>query len=199
LKTIHEYIPGIQANYMFGLETDAGDEPIELLKEVMIRTPFVWSAVSTPMPFGGSPLYDQLLAAGRILETMPFHFYYEPYLTLKPAHYDPVSYYRRMIAISKHVVSPTMTARRLAMTPGLLRILHGLRTYHTFRLMRAYQAILGRLEKDRAFRRFHEGETDVVPPFYRQTITRDLGAYASLLTEEDLRPVPNRLPVAAVS
>ncbi|HEV7242391.1 MAG TPA: radical SAM protein [Thermoanaerobaculia bacterium] len=199
LKTIHEYIPGIQANYMFGLETDAGDEPVELLKEVMIRTPFVWSAVSTPMPFGGSPLYDQLLAAGRILETMPFHFYYEPYLTLKPAHYDPVSYYRRMIAISKHVVSPAMTARRLAMTPGLLRILHGLRTYHTFRLMRAYQAILGRLEKDRAFRRFHEGETDVVPPFYRQTITRDLGAYASLLTEEDLRPVPNRLPVAAVS
>lgn len=192
LQSISEYIPGIQANYIFGLDSDAGDEPVEMLQEIMTRTPFVWSVVNIPMPFGGTPLYDQLLAGGRILQSIPFHFYYKPYLTVKLAHYDPVSYYRKLVAIWRHIVSPSMTARRLALTPGSIRILHGMRTYHAFRLMRACQNILGRLERDAAFRRFHEGASNTLPAYYRQTIERDLGAYASLLSAEDLRPVPNR-------
>jgi radical SAM superfamily enzyme YgiQ (UPF0313 family) len=199
LKSISEYIPGIQANYIFGLDTDAGDEPVAMLQEIMTRTPFVWSVVNIPMPFGGTPLYDRLLADGRILEAIPFHFYYKPYLTVKLAHYDPISYYRKLIAIWRHVVSAPMIAKRLAMTPGSIRILHGMRTYHAFRLMRACQSILRRLETDTTFRRFHEGTTDVLPPYYRQTIEEDLGPYASLLSEEDLRPLPNRPEVARIA
>lgn len=189
LKSISEYIPGIQANYIFGLDTDAGDEPVELLKEIMNRTPFVWSVFNIPMPFGGTPLYDQMLADGRILESMPFHFYYKPYLTLRLAHYDPIGYYRRLIAIWQHVVSPRLTAARLLKTPGSIRVLHGMRTYHAFRLLRACREILALLEKDRAFRAFHEGESDLLPAYYRRTIQRDLGDYASLLSDEDVRPV----------
>lgn len=189
LQTINHYIPGIQANYIFGLDTDAGDEPIELLKEIMTRTPFVWSVVNIPMPFGGTPLYDRMLAGGRILEAMPFHFYYKPYLPLRLAHYDPIAYYRRLIEIWRHIVSPGLTARRLMKTPGSIRILHGMRTYHAFRLLRACQEILRLLETDRTFRAFHEGESEVLPEYYRRTIQRELGDYASLLTDEDLRPV----------
>jgi radical SAM superfamily enzyme YgiQ (UPF0313 family) len=198
LASIGEYIPGVQANYIFGLDTDAGDEPVRLLKEIMTRTPFVWSVINIPMPFGGTPLYDSLLADGRILRSMPFHFYYKPYLTIRLAHYDPVAYYKKMIEIWQHVVSPAMVARRLAATPGSIRILHTMRTYHAYRLLRACREILGRLESDRAFRDFHEGTTDVLPAYYRQTIGHDLGAYAALLTNDDLRPVPNQAPAPRV-
>jgi hypothetical protein len=80
-----EHVPYLQANFMFGLDTDAGDEPVELTKRFMDRTPFAWPTINIPVPFGGTPLHDELAAQGRILTSMPFSFYYAPYLvtTLK--------------------------------------------------------------------------------------------------------------------
>ncbi len=65
-KLIHEYVPGIQANFIFGLDGDEGNEPVELTKEFMSRAPFVWPTVNIPVPFGATPLYDQDLDEGRI-------------------------------------------------------------------------------------------------------------------------------------
>lgn len=188
LATILKYIPGIQANYIFGLDTDGGNEPAELLKEIITRTPFVWSVINIPMPFGGTPLYERLLDEERILRAMPFHFYYKPYLTVRLKNYDPVTYYRKLVELWRHVVSLPETTRRVLKTPGAIRILHSMRTYHSFRLLRACRQILERLETDRAFRRFHEGETEIVPDYYWQTIEQDLGPYSALLSKEDLRP-----------
>ena len=188
LATILRYIPGIQANYIFGMDADDGDEPVELLKEIITRTPFVWSVINIPMPFGGTPLYERLLGEGRVLRAMPFHFYYKPYLTMRLKHYDPVTYYRKLVELWRHVVSPPVTTRRVLRTPGAIRVLHAMRTYHSFRLLRACREILGRLETDRAFRRFHEGETETVPDYYWQTIEQELGPYSTLLSREDLRP-----------
>jgi len=70
-RRLHEHVPYLQANFMFGLDTDAGDEPVELTKEFMTRTPFVWPVVNIPHPFGGTPLYEQYLEEGRILASMP--------------------------------------------------------------------------------------------------------------------------------
>src|SRR4030043_1424298 len=38
---IRPYVTGIQANFIFGLDTDTGDEPTELTKEFAARVPFV--------------------------------------------------------------------------------------------------------------------------------------------------------------
>lgn len=192
LKTILNYIPGIQANYIFGLDTDVGDEPVELLKEILARTPFVWNVINIPMPFGGTPLYERLLSEERILTSMPFHFYYKPFLTVKLRNYDPIGYYRKLVELWQHVVSAPLTTRRFLQTPGTIRVLHGMRTYHAFRLLRAYREILERLQSDRAFRRFHEGKTEDVPDYYWQTIAHDLGPYSTLLSKEDLRPVASQ-------
>jgi radical SAM superfamily enzyme YgiQ (UPF0313 family) len=198
LATILKYVPGIQANYIFGLDTDAGVAPVELLKEIITRTPFVWSVINIPMPFGGTPLYERLLSEGRILRAMPFHFYYKPYLTVRLKNYDPVTYYGKLVELWRHVVSLPVTTRRVWKTPGAIRILHSMRTYHSFRLLRACRQILERLETDRAFRRFHEGETEIVPDYYWQTIEQDLGPYSTLLSKEDLRPGACQSPPAPV-
>lgn len=51
---------------------DAGDEPVELTKELMTRRPFVWPTLKIPIPFGNTPLYDQVREDERILTAMPF-------------------------------------------------------------------------------------------------------------------------------
>ena len=66
LKLLNSYVGGIQVNFIFGLDCDEGDEPIELTKEFMSRTPFAWPAMNIPVPFGGTPLYDKLRATLRI-------------------------------------------------------------------------------------------------------------------------------------
>jgi hypothetical protein len=35
-------VPYLQANFIFGLDTDQGDEPVELTKRFMDQAPFVW-------------------------------------------------------------------------------------------------------------------------------------------------------------
>src|SRR5262249_1171747 len=59
-RLLHENVPYLQANFIFGLDTDQGNEPIELTKEFMTRTPFVWPALNIPVPYGSTPLYDGL-------------------------------------------------------------------------------------------------------------------------------------------
>ena len=189
------HVPGIQANYIFGLDTDAGAEPAELLKEIMTRTPFVWSVVELPMPFGGTPLYERLLGGGRILEEMPFHFYYKPYLTsgraLRP---------RRVLPPPDRDLGPRRVAgahcpparENARLDP------HSAWYAHVSRILPAAARLPGKLlrllETDRAFRAFHDGESEVLPEYYRRTIRRELGDYVSLLTDKDLRPVRTVAP-----
>ena len=90
-ERLADNVPYLQANFIFELDTDRGDEPVELTKEFMDRTPFVWPTINIPVPFGGTPLHDNLLAAGRVLTAMPFAFYYTPYLVTTLKHYDPVT------------------------------------------------------------------------------------------------------------
>jgi hypothetical protein len=67
-------VTGIQANFIFGLDADMGDEPIELTKEFASRIPFVMPNFNIPVPFGSTPLYEKYLREDRLLATLPFTF-----------------------------------------------------------------------------------------------------------------------------
>jgi hypothetical protein len=45
------------------------------------------------------------------------------------------------------------------------------------------------LVTDRQFRAFHEGETTVLPEFYRKELSDRLGRYADLLSLDEITPV----------
>ena len=102
---LHEHIPGLQANFMFGTDVDEGEEPVELTKEFIRRTPFVWPTINIPVPFGGTPLYETHLAEDRILKSMPFSFYYLPFRVTTLKNYDPIEYYEKLVEI--HVEATT--------------------------------------------------------------------------------------------
>ena len=188
-QRLGENVPYLQANFIFGLDTDQGDDPVELTKAFMDRTPFVWPAINIPVPFGGTPLHDRLSGSDRILTAMPFGFYYAPYLVTSLMHYEPVTYYEKLLELFGHAASPAMLKRRIRSTPNrTVKLVHWTRTAGTRASMRSYREILLMLRSDPQFRAFHEGRSTVLPEFYHQQYERMLGRYAGLLSRADRIP-----------
>jgi hypothetical protein len=190
LTELHTHVPNLQANFMFGLDTDCGDMPIDLLKCFMDATPFVWPTINIPVPFGGTPLFDELKRNDRILEEVPFRFYYAPYSVTKIRHYDPCAYYRRLIELFDHCSSPEMLARRLeAGRTKTEKLVNAARVFSVRAEVKQYRRILRELETDAELRGFHEGAHRRLPTFYRAEYGRGLGRYAKLLDDDERRPV----------
>ena len=200
ITLLHEYVPGIQANLIFGLDSDAGDEPVELTKKFLTDTPFAWPVINIPVPFAGTPLYDDHLKNGRMLKGMPFAFYYAPYLVTTLKNYEPADYYQKLIGICEHIATRKMLWRRLRTTPNAsLRVLHLLRTFAMRSRIREYRQVHAMLTTDPGVRAYHEGTSDTLPEFYHREYEHMLGPYASLITRADRTPelVPSAAPSPA--
>jgi hypothetical protein len=188
-EELNHHVSYLQANFLFGLDSDEGEEPVRASLDFMTRTPFVWPTVNVPVPFAGTLLYDDLMAGGRVLRTLPFSFYYAPYLAMTLEHYDPVGYYERLIALLAHATSPAMLQSRLASTSSRgIRLVHRTRTFSHRAELRKFREILGLLRTDASFRAFHEGRTSALPEFYHRRYERMLGRYAPLLSRKDRLP-----------
>jgi radical SAM superfamily enzyme YgiQ (UPF0313 family) len=188
-RALHEHVPYLQANFMLGLDSDEGEEPVALTKEFMTRAPFVWPVVNIPHPFGGTPLQARYLREGRILP-LPFSFYYSPYLVTTLRHYDPLTYYRMLIELFAHFTSPAMLRRRLATarTP-FVRLVHRVRTYVKRERLGAFRRLLAALTEDAQLRAFHAGQSPcALPEFYHREYERTLGSYATLLSRAERMP-----------
>ncbi|WIX76824.1 radical SAM protein [Amycolatopsis carbonis] len=182
-------VPYLQANFMFGLDTDEGDAPVELTKRFMDLAPFAFPTINIPVPFGGTPLHDELAADGRILPTMPFSFYYAPYVVTTIKNYDPVTYYDKLIELYGHAASPEMLRRRLRTAPSrVVRWVHRARTAGFRADLGSFRRIRTLLRSDPGFLAFHEGRTTALPEFYRHLGDRMLGDYSELLSAADRTP-----------
>ncbi|MBN1217440.1 MAG: radical SAM protein [Anaerolineae bacterium] len=192
---LKDYIPYLGVNFILGLDLDAGDEPFELTREFMYRTPFVWPSINIPMAFGGTPLFDTLLAGGRILNAMPFTFYTIPYLTVILKNYDPLTYFQKMVDLYALLASPGWLTQRLAsMSYGLGKAVHCLRTLAARSRLQLMRTMVEQLQTDAHFYAFHAGQTDVLPHFYAVIYTRQLGPYIELVPLAESRPVLDGTP-----
>jgi hypothetical protein len=195
LDMIRKYVSGIQVNFMFGTDGDQGDAPIALTKEFIRRMPEVWPSINIPTPYGGTPLYDQLYREGRIIAGMPFAFYYNPYLAIGINHYDPASFYDRLIDLNLARASGTILLRRLASrAPRAIRFVNAVRTFDTWLELRELRRIRAMLRADAQFRAFHEGRSQALPPFYAHLFERRLGRYAELLPPAARHPILDHPP-----
>jgi hypothetical protein len=188
-EELGDYVQGLQANFIFGSDVDRGDEPVELTVEFLRRLPLVWPTVNIPTPFGGTPLYDRYLAQGRILRSMPFTFYYTPYLVTTLENYHPIEYYENLAKIYSAMTSARMTARRvLTRMPAMFRLLHVARSLVMRHFLATFRRLGELLRTDPEFREFHEGRSATLPAFYRWVYERKLGDYASLLSRAERTP-----------
>jgi hypothetical protein len=194
-RELHRYVPGLQANFLFGSDEDRGPEPADLTIEFVHRLPFAWPNVNIPTPYGGTPLFDRYLAEGRLLRGMPLACYCAPYLVTTLKHYDPVTYFRHLVRIQTAITSWGALFRRTASpAPAAVRVAHAVQTLAFRDQARETRAILHRLETDRTFRAFHDGRRVPLPELYRRRYEQRLGRYASLLTDADRTPVLDPVP-----
>ncbi|HYN20767.1 MAG TPA: radical SAM protein [Thermoanaerobaculia bacterium] len=188
-EELHRYVPGLQANFLFGTDGDEGEDPVAMTQEFIRRLPFVWPTFNIPIPFGGTPMYDRYLAEDRILEQVPFAFYYMPYMVIRPRHYDPLTYYAMLIRLYHTAVSSKLLLRRVrsARTRGL-QILHALRTMGMRAELGRLRAIHDRMARDPEILSFMRRGSRRLPAFYRERLKSRLGVYGELLSEADVRP-----------
>ncbi len=200
-RELHRQVPGLQANFLFGSDRDRGREPADTTIEFARRLPFVWPNVNIPTPYGGTPLFDRLLAEGRILREMPLASYCAPYLATTLKHYDPLTYYRELIRIHEAIATWPILARRVASpAPAKVRLAHLLQALAHRSQLAETRRVARLLETDRAFRAFHEGAPVPLPEFYHHRFEQRLGKYAELLPQADRVPVlePRATPTARV-
>jgi radical SAM superfamily enzyme YgiQ (UPF0313 family) len=187
---LHRHVPYLQAGLIFGLDTDRGDDPVELSCEFMDRTPFVWPTISTPMPLAGTPMYDTLLAEGRMLPRLPFSFYFTVHLVATLKHYDPIAYFDALIRLAEHASSHRMLARRLtSASRWRVRAVHWARTQSAREDVRSYRRMRTLLATNREFLRYNRGESRTLPEHYHREMDALLGRFAPLLSRAEREPV----------
>jgi len=211
LNMMLRYVPYVQANFVLGLDSDHGEEPFELTKRFLDKTPGVFPGYSLLTAFGeAAPLNLELQRAGRVLP-FPFHFLNNNHaMNVRPLNYEWPDFYDRVIDLSQHSFSWKLIARRaLATQPGFAAVMNTVRAISSegFGRIKYYKTIRGLLDTDRSIRRFFDGETNVVPSFFVDRVKKDLGPLWEYMPEGALEHDPNAylkktptiLPVEAVA
>jgi hypothetical protein len=188
---LHRRVPGLQANFVLGLDSDLGDEPFALTREFLRRTPYAWPNINILTPYGGTPFQDALRRQGRLLESMPLALLCSPYLTFVPQHYDALGFYDRFIALLEDSVAPGLTLGRALLRDRLpIKLSRLAQTIAVRRDVAEMRLIRDALRTDRGLRGFHAGQGGgTLPPIYRTHLLRRLGRFAPLLPAAALRPV----------
>jgi hypothetical protein len=195
VNLILRYIPYVQTNFVLGLDEDEGEEPFELTKLFVDKTPGAFPAYSLFSAFGQSaPLNMELQRAARVVP-FPFHFLdNNQAMNVRPKHYSWSGLYDRIIDLRRHSFSTRSVVRRVKANEGLLtRSLNLVRALSTEGKGRVqYDTTIRRLlDSDRSVRRFFDSETPVVPAFYKDRVRQDLGALWRWLPDGAIDHDPN--------
>ena len=187
VNMILRYLPYIQTNFVLGLDCDDGDESFELTKRFVDKSPAAFPAFPLLTSFGeAAPLNLEYQRDGRVLP-FPFHFLNNNHaMNVRPKYSTWPKMYDRIIGLVEHAFSWSAIWNRFIETkttfPKALNFVRAVST-EGFGRMKFYREIRRRLEEDRQFRDFFEGETAVVPEFYINIMKKDLGPLWEWLPE----------------
>ncbi len=179
---IASHIPEVQANFMFGNEADAGEEPIELTREFVRLRPRISPVISYPMAYGGTLLRENLRREGRLLP-LPSIYYFTPLPSLRANHYPPGVFYEGLITLLRASISPKIVGIRLAASRGVaMRVMHLLRAFAIAAYVRELHTFLLVLRQDPLVAGFADCANANIPAYFDHLLDIRLGRYAELLT-----------------
>lgn len=189
------YIPYVQTNFVVGLDSDAGDEPFELTKRFIDKSPGAFPGYSLLTAFGeAAPLNLEYQRAGRVLP-FPFHFLNNHLaMNLKPKNYEWVDFYDKLIDLTKYSFSKKALYRRFMATPDTTsKWMNFMRSvsWEGYGRINFFKMVRKHLIEDRSFRQYFEGETNQLPAFYKNIIQKDLGLWWEWLPKGAIEHNPN--------
>jgi hypothetical protein len=188
VNMVMRYVPYVQTNFVMGLDCDEGTEPVELTKIFLDKTPGAFPAYSLLSAFGrAAPLNLEYQKAGRVLP-FPFHFLNNNHaMNVRPRNYQWPEFYDGVIDVSRHSFSWRAIGRRFAATrtaiPKWINVLRAVSS-EGFGRIKYHTMMRNKLDTDRPLRAFWEGESRVLPEFYRARIEHELGPFYQYLPDD---------------
>jgi hypothetical protein len=176
-----QYVPYVQTNFVLGLDSDAGEEPFELTKRFVDKTPGAFPGYSLLTAFGeAAPLNLEYQREGRVL-SFPFPFLNNHLaMNLKPKNYEWIDFYDKVIDLTEYTFSKKAIWRRFiankGTTPKWMNFMRAVSQEGHGRI-RFYKQVRKNLLEDASFRNYFEGQSKQLPSFYINIIKEDLGAW----------------------
>jgi len=180
ITMIMRYVPYVQANFVLGLDGDAGTEPYELTKMFIDLTPGGFPGYSLLTAFGrAAPLNLELQLADRVIP-VPFHFLdNNQAMNVRPLHYTWPEFYDRVIDLTAYTFSRRTMVRRFRANRGAIprwmNVVRAVSSEGSGRLRR-FRRLRRQLDTDAELRAFLNRESDRLPAGYAETVRRDLGS-----------------------
>jgi len=176
---IMRYVPYLQTNFVFGLDSDFGAEPFELTKKFVDLSPGSFPGYSLLSAFGeAAPVNIQYQQDNRVVP-FPFHFLNNHLaMNVKPLNYDWVTFYDHIIDITEYTFSWKAIIKRFRANnksiPKWLNLVRAISNEGTGRV-KFYKKVRNNLIHDKSFRDYFEGQSTQLPKFYSDIMEKDLG------------------------
>lgn len=181
INMIQRYIPYVQANFVFGLDSDEGPGPFELTKEFVDRCPGVFPTYNLLTAYGRSvPLNLQYQTDNRMIP-IPFPLLNnDRAMNVYPLNYEWTEFFSHLLDLFEYTFSRKAVLRRFSSNCGMsIKMMNYFRANtQGKRHITYYRKILGLLENDAAFKAFFDQETTEVPSYFRNKILKSLGPLA---------------------
>lgn len=196
IESVREFVPFVQTGLIVGLPQDNLSEMAEQTMEFAGQAPpGVWIAITTPIHFGGTPLYRKARAEGTLLESLPFAFYCSPNLLAIPRRYSPSEFFSTLARIFEHTVRVRRggLATRRPVERLKVELVSRLRTIYRSHVLASCYEHLQRLRDDRELATFLRGETTKLPAYYKEKTREKLGPFYQYLAPTDLTPLHDEI------
>jgi hypothetical protein len=195
VNLVMRYIPYVQANFVLGLDGDAGPHPFELTRRFIDLAPGAFPGYSLLTSFGeAAPINLEYQRENRTLG-FPFHFLSNTgAMNVRPKNYSWPAFYQHVVDTTEYSFSPRAIGRRFAATrsrvPRWMNVVRAVSSEGYGRI-RYHKEIHRRLLRDSGFRGFYEQATDVIPPFFEHRVRKALGHMWDWLPPGAMRHDPN--------
>ena len=179
VNLISKYVPGVQTNFVLGLDSDEGTEPFELTKRFVDMTPGAFPGYSLLSAFGrAAPLNLEYQRANRVL---PFQFHFldnNHAMNVKPKNYSWREFYDQVISLTRHTFSGRAIVNRFratrTMIPRWMSLVRAVSS-EGFGRLAYHRELRRRLDADKDVRSYFDQETTKLPAFYIDQVRKDLG------------------------
>lgn len=183
-----------QANIIFGLDDDAGPELVDAYVDFVETGHAGIINMCIPTPFAKTPMYDTLQRENRILP-VPFMFYRDSYLAVRPKHYSAREYYDNLIrilrastslrAIRGRIASQRFGGyRRFPLSKTLGDVV--MRTVDRYQFLPTCERIRSALDEPDMWA-FYEGRSKRLPRFFEASFRERWTRFEGLLSADELR------------
>ena len=180
VNMINSYIPHVQTNFVFGFDTDSGEEPFTLTKRFIDLAPGAYPSYALLSIFGKGARDIQKYEIDDRIIPFPFHMLMSVHMTnIIPKNYSWEQLFNQYIDLLKYSFSTKAIIRRFNASKmqksKWLTLLLSL-TIGGRGKIKYLESFLHRLKVDPAFRSFVRKETNTIPGFLIEKVKKDLGA-----------------------